>query len=146
MPVGIYRYRCSRNRVAVEAFGVLIVFLGLVLAAGNRPSVPLRLGGVGAVLIGIGLIWWGRRIGVDVEGSNVVVRGPLQTRVSKDDIVSVGTRRWFANHVVYLELRDGRRLDTNLIQGARVTWAGGQTSDILMVLATELGLPVDATH
>jgi hypothetical protein len=140
------RYRCRRVRLAVEPFGALIVFLGLVLAVGNRPPLPIRLAGAAGILIGLSFVWWGRRIGVDIDGSTVTVRSPMQVRVSRDDILGVGTRRWFANRVIYVELRDGRRLDTSLIQGASVTWAGGETHDILAVLAEELQLPSKTTQ
>lgn len=140
------RYRCRRVRLAVDPFGALIVFLGLVLAVGNKPPAPIRLGGAAAILVGVGFIWCAHRIGVDVCGSTVTVRGPLQTRVSRADLAGVGMYRWFANRVVYLELHNGRRLDTSLIQGARVNWAGGKTHDILGVLAAELELPIEAAR
>jgi hypothetical protein len=40
--------------------------------------------------------------------------------------------------VIHFDLRDDRRLETNLIQGALVTWRGGKTKDILSVLQREL--------
>jgi hypothetical protein len=74
-----------------------------------------------------------------MDDAAVVVRGPFSShRVPKRDIVGVGIHRWAVNMVVHLDLRDGRRLETNLIQGALVTWRGGRTKDILSVLQRDL--------
>lgn len=120
-------------------FGALIGVLGLVLA--GAPPAPILVRVLG--LAGIPLAWWfgtvGGRIGVDIDEAGMVVHGPFRSqRVSRYDIVGVGTHRWFANMVVHLDLRDGRRLGTNLIQGALVTWQDGKTKDILSVLQHEL--------
>jgi hypothetical protein len=95
--------------------------------------------GVAGIPLGWAYIRRGVSIGVDIDEAGVVVRGPFSSqRVSKDDIIGVGTHRWFVNMVVHFNLRDGRRLGTNLIQGALVTWPGGNTKDILSVLQREL--------
>jgi hypothetical protein len=120
-------------------FGLILGILGLVLAGAPPTPIPLRVFG----LVCIGLAWWfgtaGGRIGMDIDEAGVVVRGPFSSkRISRTEIVRVGTHKWFVNTVVHLDLRDGRRLGTNLIQGALVTWRGGETRDILAVLQREL--------
>jgi hypothetical protein len=64
----------------------------------------------------------------------------------KDDIVAIGTSRWFVNLVVYFELKDGRRLGTNLIQGARVRFPEGATKDAVAVLERDLGVARTVAH
>jgi hypothetical protein len=48
--------------------------------------------------------------------------------------------------VVHFDLGDGRRLGTNLIQDAVVSWEGGRTRDILSVLRGELGTCIAGTE
>lgn len=137
------RYRTRRNQIAVYPFSLLIGLSGLLLAGASGSPIAARLVGIGFLLIVWPYTRWGLRIGVDVADGEIIVRGPYKSqRLFRDDIMDMGTYRWFANKVVYFDLRDGRRLRTNLIQGALVTWQGGGTKDILSVLRHELGTGV----
>lgn len=146
MSVDSRRYRTRRNQIAIYPFSVLIGLIGLLLAGASAAPIAARLVGVGLIL----LVWpytrWGLRIGVDIADSEIVVHGPYKSQhLIRDDIVDMGTYRWFANKIVYFDLQDGRRLRTNLIQGALVTWQGGRTKDILSVLRQELDTCVAKT-
>jgi hypothetical protein len=126
--------------------GIILGVLGLVVAGASPAPVPVRIFG----LICIPLAWWfgtiGGRIGVDINEADILVRGLFGSeRLSRADIVGVGTHRWFLNFVVHFDLRHGRRLSTNLIQSARVSWKDGRTNDILSVLQGEIGIRVVGT-
>jgi xanthosine utilization system XapX-like protein len=139
VPTNNRHYRTWRNRLAVYPFGILIGILGLILAAASPAPVAVRIVGVAGIPLAWLYIRRGTRIGVEVTNDGIVVYGPLSTqRVSTADVLNVGTHRWFMNQVVHLDLRDGRRVETNLIQGVLVTWHGGKTKDILSVLQREL--------
>jgi hypothetical protein len=120
-------------------FGVLIGVLGVAVAGAAPAPIPVRIVGVVCIPLAWVYIRRGRRIGVEVGRGGAVVYGPFSTQwVSRDDVLDVGTHRWFMNTVIHLDLRDGRRVETNLIQGALVTWPDGKTTDIRSVLKREL--------
>jgi hypothetical protein len=139
VPTNRRHYRTWRNRVGVYFFGSVIGILGLVLAGASPAPIAVRIVGVAALPLAWLYVRRGTRIGVEVTNDGIVVYGTFSTqRVSTADVLNVGTHRWFMNQVVHLDLRDGRRVETNLIQGALVTWHGGKTKDILSVLQREL--------
>ena len=135
-------YRTRRNQLVVLPVGLIAPLLGLILAASPSASLPIRLVGLVGLVGGVAYVWRGVRIGVDIDDDGVIVRGPFTSeRLSKDDIAAVGTHTWFANVVVNFDLKDGRRLGTNLIQGARTTSPDGTTKDVMSVLQRELAAP-----
>jgi hypothetical protein len=132
-------YKTRRNGLAFYPFLVVTVVVGLSIAvAPGGGFLPPLAGGVFIFLA----VWFtkrGRRLGVEVGEEGIVVYGPFSTqRVAWDDVVGLDTHRWSINEIVDLRLADGRTLNTNLIQGAPVTWQGGKTKDILSVLQVEL--------
>lgn len=79
-------------------------------------------------------------MGIETDKNGIVVYGPVSTRhVGWDEIAGLGVHRWGINReVLHLELVDGRKLETNLIQGRAVTWQDGKTKDIKSVLRSDL--------
>jgi hypothetical protein len=124
--------------------------LGIAVAGASAAPIPLRVVGIAAIPLAWAYIWRGVRIGVEVCDGYIVIYGPFRTqRVSRVDVLRISTHSWFMNTVVHLDLQDGRRIETNLIQGALVTWHGGKTRDILSVLRRELGarrVPPNSKH
>jgi len=96
-----------------------------------------------AAVAGIVLCWWmarrAGRTGLEVDETGIVRLGAFQTQhVTWDEIVGLSTTRVFASVLVYLNLADGRRLQTGLVQGPTVVWQRGETKDIVSVLQHEL--------
>jgi hypothetical protein len=133
-------YRTLRNRIAIYPFGVVIGLLGLILAGATSAPIALRIFGAMAIPIAVIYTRRGLRLGIRLNESEVVVYAPFRTlHVQRADVAGVGLHKWFANWVVHIELRDGRRIETNLIEGALVTWKDGKTKHILVALEHELG-------
>jgi hypothetical protein len=115
-------YRTWRNRVLLYPFGVLAAVLGLAVA-GAPVALPVRIPTLAGLAFAFWLIRRGTHVGLEVGTKGIEVYGPFRTQhVSWDQVAGLGTYRWFANKVVELDLSDGRKLETNLIQGALVTW------------------------
>lgn len=139
--MSVERYRTRRNQIAIWSFGLFIVAISFVVAVGTGP-IWAHIAGLIGLLVGIAYIRRGIAIGIDIRGESILVRGPFRSqRVRAREIVGVETKLWFANPVVRLVTHDGRRFDTNLIQGARTTCPAGHTMDVLRTLQKRLELP-----
>jgi Bacterial PH domain len=131
-------YKTRRNGLAFYPFLVVTVAVGLSIAVAPGGGFLLPLAGGVFIFLAVWFIKRGMRLGVEVGEEGIVVYGPFSTqRVAWDDVVGLDTHRWSINKIVDLKLRDGHTVNTNLIQGALVTWQGGKTKDILSVLQAE---------
>ncbi len=76
------------------------------------------------------------RFGLTIGNRGVVVCHGLWSRsIDWGQIDSFDTRRWGFNQEVGIQLKDGRRALTSLLQGRVVTWRDGATRDIMSILA-----------
>lgn len=137
--MGKRHYRTQRNRFFAYPFGGLAIVVGLIVILAPRGGLAIHISAAGCLAFVLWLIRNALRLGIATDEGGVVVYGPISAqRVTWGEIAGLDTHRWSINQIVDLQLVDGRKLNTNLIQGASVTWHGGKTSDILDVLGKEL--------
>lgn len=115
------------------------VVLGLALAIGPHGGLGVRLVTVALAAGGVGVIFWAKRIGVEVSRDGLVVRRALETRTLKwQDVGRIEVHPRGISQEVDLMLRNGEMLHTTLLQGRVVIWKGGKTKDILSLLSSDL--------
>jgi hypothetical protein len=137
LPVTRRHYRTRRNRLAYPIF-VLGIPLCVLLVFAPRGGLPVHLT---ALVFTGAMLWLARnliRLGIEVGDDGITVYGLRRQQVTWDQVAGLDTHRWSINTIVDVRLTDGRALNTNLIQGAPITWHGGKTKDIVSVLQAEL--------
>lgn len=124
VPVDPRHYRSRRVKWIIYPFAAVAMLLGIVLAATPHHISPaIRV----AAVAGVAACWWmarrAGRLGLEVDETGIVRLGAFQTQhITWDEIVGLSTARVFASVIVYLNLADGRRLQTGLVQGPTVVW------------------------
>lgn len=147
------RYRLMWTRLAVLflTVGWLVIWLIWVLAS-HRTNWPIA-SAVGVCLVAVSL--WGNVLaeaaGVIEDDQGIVSRSLFSTRRYEWTQIACFEHNRFGTHdYVYARLADGSRHRlTNVLQGQRVVWNDGQTSDIVTLnerLATRRGAPAKHDH
>jgi hypothetical protein len=114
----------------------------LVLAFGSHHTNWILMIALGVFLIAMAL--WANVLaataGVHEEESGILLRSLVNTsRYEWNQLTGFCDARKGTHDYVYAELADGsRRRLTNVLQGQRVVWDGGETRDIVGVLNERL--------
>jgi hypothetical protein len=137
-------YRTHIGLIILYPFCVVGVVLGLLVTLVPRGGVLLHIMTAGCVLGALWLTGRVKRLGVLVTSENITVYNTYYTRrIAWVDVGGFDTRRWVLNREVGIQLRDGSRIHTSLLQGRFVTWSGGKTRDIISVLQADLDSRAD---
>jgi hypothetical protein len=132
-------YRTRRNRVAYFPLWLCTVVIALIVALVPRGPAAIHVGAAIALVV---LLWLGRniyRLGINLTDDGITVYGAVRTRhVAWREVVAVETHRWMGGEIADLALSNGRRVNTNLIQGAPVSWAAGEAAGETTDIVSEL--------
>ena len=135
-----YRLRWTRATTLLLTVLYGIIWLLLAVSRGES-SWPVVVAG-GCLLLAI-LVWWNfvsAFVGVYEVAGGIVARGPWRDRWFDWAELSGFYDQLGTKDVVYARLRSGSRCKlSNLLQGQRVVWEGGETRDIVGVLTERLG-------
>jgi hypothetical protein len=123
-----------------DVFFWLFVWLGLAFGSHKTNWMLMIVLGVWIIVISVWANVFGVKVGVYEHDDGITLRSFFgSTSYGWEDLDRFEHQHRGTHDIVYARLTDGsRRRMTNLLQGQRVFWDGGETRDIVSVLNERL--------